>query len=100
MSTDDALDERSRNDDQRRAATTDDGSYAIRLLGSLEVEGPDGRKLIFDAGRIFWAFDVDTKGDNDLSNDEFVADYPPSVAGPHPILDGVAGFCDLVGLLR
>lgn len=62
--------------------------------------GPDGSRLIFDAGRIFWTFDVNTKGDSDLDNDEFIADYPPSVAGPHPVLDGVAGFCELIALLR
>ena len=38
MSTDDALDERSTNDERQRPATTDDGSYTIRLLGSLDVE--------------------------------------------------------------
>ncbi|HZB41753.1 MAG TPA: hypothetical protein VE487_12355 [Ilumatobacter sp.] len=76
------------------------------LLTSIEsgrpvvVYEPDGDKLIFDAGRIFWSFDVDTQGDTDLSNDEFIADYPPRVAGPHPILDGVAGFCELLDLLR
>ena len=64
------------------------------------VFGPDGERLIFHRGRIFWSFVVDTKGDTDLDNDEFISDFPPSVAGPHPILDGVADFCDLLDLIR
>jgi hypothetical protein len=63
------------------------------------VIGPDGRRLVFDAGRIFWTFVVDTQGDQDLSNDVFLQDPQPSAAGPHPILEG-ADFCDFLDLLR
>ena len=73
---------------------------AIEAGRPVVVFGPDGERLIFDRGRIFWSFVVDTKGDTDLDNDEFISDFPPSVAGPHPILDGVADFCDLLDLIR
>ena len=64
------------------------------------VTGPDGTKLISDRGRIFVHFTVDTKGDADLGNDEFLSFDDPEVAGPHPIFFDEAGFCDLVELLR
>ncbi len=63
--------------------------------------GPDGKKLIFDRGRIRYTFLIDTKGDSDLSNDEFLGDVvDPDVAGPHPIFFEVADFCDLLDVLR
>ena len=63
------------------------------------VIGPDGRRLVFDAGRIFWTFVVDTMGDQDLSNDVFLEGFPPGVAGPHPILES-GDFCLFLDLLR
>jgi hypothetical protein len=63
--------------------------------------GPDGKKLIFDRGRIRYTFLVDTKGDADLSNDVFLGDVgAPDVAGPHPIFFEEADFCDLLDVLR
>ena len=50
--------------------------------------------------RIRYSFVVDTKGDTDLSNDEFLADFEPAVAGPHPVFFEEADFCDLLDLLR
>ena len=35
--------------------------------------GPDGKKLIFDRGRIFHTFLIDTQGDADVDNDVFLA---------------------------
>lgn len=47
----------------------------------------DGRQVLRDIGRITWEFDVDTHGDEDLSNDEFLwGPDPTSLAGPHPLL--------------
>jgi hypothetical protein len=62
--------------------------------------GPDGKMLVFDSGRIRYSFVVDTKGDADLSNEEFLVDFEPDVAGPHLIFFGEADFCDLLDLLR
>jgi len=73
---------------------------AIETGRPVIVYGPDGRKLIFDAGRIRYTFLVDTKGDADLSNDEFIADDEPQVAGPHPIFFDEVNFCDFLDLLR
>lgn len=63
------------------------------------VLGPNGERLVFDAGRIFWTFVVDTKGDADLSNDVFLEDPSPEWAGPHPVLEGL-DFCDFLDVLR
>lgn len=47
----------------------------------------DGDVVFRDRGLIVWEFTVDTKGDADLSNDEFVSDEgPTSIHGPHPDL--------------
>jgi hypothetical protein len=73
---------------------------AIETGRPVVVFGPDGQRLIFDRGRIRYSFAVDTKGDTDLSNDEFVEDFEPDIAGPHPIFFGEADFCDLLDLLR
>jgi hypothetical protein len=62
--------------------------------------GPDGKKLIFDRGRIRYSFLIDTQGDADLDNDVFLDAGVPDVAGPHPIFIGVADFCDLLDVLR
>ena len=63
------------------------------------VIGPDGKQVLFDAGRIMWTFVVDTLGDQDLENDIFLQDPEPVAAGPHPVLDG-ADFCDFLAMLR
>ena len=74
---------------------------AIETGRPVVVIGPDGKKLLFDRGRIRYTFLVDTKGDADLSNDEFLGDVvDPDVAGPHPIFFEVADFCDLLDVLR
>ena len=63
--------------------------------------GPDGKKLIFDRGRIRYTLLIDTQGDADLSNDVFLGDIDdPDVAGPHPIFFEEADFCDFLDLLR
>jgi len=63
------------------------------------VIGPDGERLVFDAGRVFWTFVVDTMGDSDLGNDIFLEEPTPDWAGPHPVLEGL-DFCDFVDVLR
>jgi len=73
---------------------------AIETGRPVVVFGPDGERLIFDRGRIRYSFVVDTKGDTDLSNDVFLEDFEPAVAGPHPIFFEEADFCDLLDLLR
>ena len=73
---------------------------AIETGRPVVVFGPNGERLIFDRGRIRYSFVVDTKGDTDLSNDEFLADFEPAVAGPHPVFFEEADFCDLLDLLR
>jgi hypothetical protein len=73
---------------------------AIETGRPVTAYGPDGKKLVFDAGRIRYSFLVDTKGDSDLSNDEFLGDDEPQVAGPHPVFFGEVTFCDLLDVLR
>jgi hypothetical protein len=44
---------------------------------------------------------VETFGDGDIDNDIFLGeDLEPSVAGPHPIFDGVVDFCDALDVIR
>jgi hypothetical protein len=62
--------------------------------------GPDGTRLVFDRGRIFHSFLVDTLGDDDLSNDVFIGTLGADVAGPHPIFFEEVGFCDALDLIR
>jgi len=74
---------------------------AIETGRPVVVFGPNGKRLIFDRGRIRYTFLIDTKGDNDISNDEFLGDVvDPDVAGPHPVFFEEADFCDLLDLLR
>jgi hypothetical protein len=42
----------------------------------------------------------DTLGDADLSNDIFVGDLDPDLAGPHPVFFDEDFFCDLLYLIR
>ena len=59
--------------------------------------GPDGERIVFDAGRIRNTFLVDTLGDADLDNDVFLGDVTdPDVAGPHPVFLEGFDFCDLI----
>ena len=46
----------------------------------------DGTKVLVDRGRLLTTFQVDTKGDDDLSNDEFVEGSFELLAenGSHP----------------
>jgi hypothetical protein len=46
----------------------------------------DGTLILRDRGSIIWDFTVDTHGDDDLSNDEFLFDVAPTIRGPHPEL--------------
>jgi len=74
---------------------------AIETGRPVVVFGPDGNRLIFDRGRIRYTFLVDTKGDADPDNDEFLGEgAAPDVAGPHPIFFDEAVFCDLLDVLR
>jgi hypothetical protein len=61
---------------------------------------PDGTKINLDRGRIRYTFFIDTQGDADPGNDEFLAEAEPDVAGPHPVFVGDAGFCDLLDAIR
>ncbi len=73
---------------------------AIEAGQPVAARGPDGKRLIFDRGRIRYTFFIDTLGDNDIDNDIFLGEDEPHVAGPHPIFLGEADFCDLLDLLR
>ena len=74
---------------------------AIETGRPVVVFGPDGERLVFDAGRIRYTFLVDTLGDADLDNDVFLGDVgEPDVAGPHPVFVGDVDFCDLLDLIR
>lgn len=57
-----------------------------------------GRKVFFDRGRLLTTFQVDTKGDADLSNDEFIEDSWSLLAdnGAHPFFHFDGEWCDLV----
>ena len=57
----------------------------------------DGTILFRDRGSIIWDFTVDTKGDDDLGNDEFLFDTAPTIRGPHPELVS-EDFCAGLGL--
>ena len=73
---------------------------AIEAGRPVVVFGPDGERLLFDRGQLRYTFRVDTQGDADLDNDVFIDEDPPRVAGPHPMFDEEADFCDLLDLLR
>jgi len=74
---------------------------AIETGRPVVVSGPDGEKLVFDAGRIRYTFLVDTLGDADLGNDVFLGDVSdPDVAGPHPVFVEDVDFCDLLDVIR
>lgn len=73
---------------------------AIESGRPIVAHGPDGERLVFDAGRILFSALIDTEGDADLENDVFLEEGEPQVAGPHPVFFGEADFCDLIDLLR
>lgn len=58
----------------------------------------DGRKVFFDRGRLLTTFQVDTKGDQDLNNDEFIEDSWALLAenGSHPGFEFDGEWCELV----
>lgn len=58
----------------------------------------NGRKIYFDRGRLLTTFQVDTKGDADLSNDEFIEDSWALLAenGDHPYFFFDGDWCALV----
>jgi len=80
----------------------EDTTYRFTALEAgrpVVVIGPDGQRLVFDAGAIMWTFVVDTKGDQDLDNDVWLEDPTPDARGPHPILEN-GDFCEFVDLIR
>jgi hypothetical protein len=58
----------------------------------------DGTKVFFDRGRLLTTFQVDTKGDDDLSNDEFIEGSWELLAenGDHPAFFFDGDFCEIV----
>jgi len=58
----------------------------------------NGNKVYFDRGRLLTTFQVDTKGDDDLSNDEFVEGSWQLLAdnGSHPFFSFDGDWCDIV----
>jgi hypothetical protein len=58
----------------------------------------NGNKVFFDRGRLLTTFQVDTKGDDDLSNDEFIEDSWSLLAenGSHPGFFFDGEWCDIV----
>src|SRR5262245_58964990 len=58
----------------------------------------DGNKVFFDRGRLLVTFQVDTKGDDDLSNDEFIEGSFELLAdnGAHPNWHFDGEWCDIV----
>jgi hypothetical protein len=58
----------------------------------------NGNRLFMDRGRLLTTFQVDTKGDDDLSNDEFIDGSFQLLAenGAHPGYDFNGDFCDIV----
>ena len=61
----------------------------------------DGTKVLFDRGRLLTTFQVDTKGDDDLSNDEFIEGSWALLAenGSHPAFFFEGDFCEIVNEL-
>jgi hypothetical protein len=61
--------------------------FEVIEAGSPVTVRVDGKVIVRDRGSIVWEFTVDTKGDADLSNDEFVSgEGPTAIHGPHPEL--------------
>ena len=62
----------------------------------------NGNRVYFDRGRLLTTFQVDTKGDDDLSNDEFIEGSFELLAdnGDHPFWHFDGEWCDLVNELR
>jgi len=58
----------------------------------------NGNKVFFDRGRLLTTFQVDTKGDADLSNDEFIEDSWQLLSenGSHPGFFFDGDFCEIV----
>ena len=58
----------------------------------------NGNKVFFDRGRLLRTFQVDTKGDDDLSNDEFIEGSDELLAenGAHPGFFFDGDFCEIV----
>jgi hypothetical protein len=73
---------------------------AIEVGRPVVVFGPDGKRLVFDRGQLRHTFRVDTHGDDDLSNDDFLGEDEPRIAGPHPVFEEEVDFCDLLDVLR
>jgi hypothetical protein len=63
------------------------------------VQGPDGQRVLFDRGLVRVTWLVDTKGDSDPFNDEFLEMLGSQTGGPHPVFEG-ADFCDALNLIR
>jgi len=58
----------------------------------------DGTRIFFDRGRLLTTFQVDTQGDDDLSNDEFIEGSWQLLAenGDHPAFFFDGDFCEIV----
>jgi hypothetical protein len=58
----------------------------------------NGNKVFFDRGRLLTTFQVDTKGDDDLSNDEFIDGSFQLLAdnGSHPFWHFEGEWCDVI----
>ncbi len=58
----------------------------------------NGTRTFFDRGRLLTTFQVDTKGDADLSNDEFIdgSFQPLDENGAHAMFFFEGDFCDVV----
>ena len=58
----------------------------------------NGNKVFFDRGRLLTTFQVDTKGDDDLSNDEFIEGSFQLLAdnGAHPMWHFDGEWCDVI----
>src|SRR5262245_33264159 len=58
----------------------------------------NGNKVFFDRGRLLTTFQVDTKGDDNLDNDEFIEGSFQLLAdnGAHPFWHFDGDFCDIV----
>jgi len=58
----------------------------------------NGTKVFFDRGRLLTTFQVDTKGDDNLDNDEFIEGSFQLLAddGSHPFYHFDGEWCDVI----
>jgi hypothetical protein len=71
---------------------------AIEVGMPIVVRDMDGKVVLRDRGLLHYQFSVDTKGDSDLSNDEFLTDFQlVADRGAHPFF--YADFCAVASTL-